>query len=174
MLLSSSIMHPWPWGTSCYSSSSFTTSHLSSRYSVFICHLSVCPQGKHSVRPRNVFSTYLFMCDVNSWFPLWGRCWCLTLTNTNVGLSEYHSLDVLLSEWDEREPRDGTPSHFWQLNPACGGRPGKFGDISGFFNKKKLLFHPINLSPPLLCIHYQFSHKQTSPLWQICDCDPEA
>lgn len=57
---------------------------------------------------------------------------------SQVSLFEYHSLDLPLSEWDETQSRETRVwQHFWQLNPACGGRPvnlkSKFGDISDFF-----------------------------------------
>ena len=71
-------------------------------------------------------------------------------------LLEYHSPDLPLSEWDETQsPETSVRQHFWQLNPACGGRPvnlkSKFGDISYFFfffffpNTLRLL--PNNLFP---------------------------
>lgn len=52
-------------------------------------------------------------------------------------LLEYHSPDLPLSEWDETQSHEiSVWQHFWQLNPACGGRPvnlkSKFGDIYYF------------------------------------------
>lgn len=65
-----------------------------------------------------------------------------------VGLFEYHSPDLPLSEWDETQGQETRVwQQLWQQNPACGGRPAnlksKFGDISDLFKSFWLL--PNNL-----------------------------
>ncbi len=80
--LSSYIIHPWPWGTSCCSSSS-ATSHFSS----FQLQTSTCPRcgqctdaGTFSIislwRCEISWEILSFVCLFASWrlFPLW--CWC--------------------------------------------------------------------------------------------------
>lgn len=67
-------------------------------------------------------------------------------------LLEYHSPDLPLSEWDETQSHETSVwQHFWQLNPACGGRPvnlkSKFGDISYFqtlSNSFLIIFFPLH------------------------------
>lgn len=80
-----------------------------------------------------------------------------------VGLFEYHSPDLPLSEWDETQGQETRVwQQLWQLNPACGGRPAnlksKFGDISDLFKSFWLL--PNNL---LFFFSFPFAFITDSP-----------
>lgn len=100
-------------------------------------------------------------------------------TNTNclrVGLLESHFLDLPSSEWDE------TLTTLLTNKCSMWGKACKSLVWFLFFQvisvKKHTHTHAHSLSDSfpnnllLFCAHYWFSHKQTSPLWQICDCDP--